>query len=371
MSMKGCRPIYYDRFRCIAGACKDSCCIGWEIDVDDEKREYYQSVSGELGERLRSCIDWQEGHFILQGKEERCPFLNTENLCDLIIGLGEESLCEICREHPRFYDWYDDYTEAGLGLCCEEAARLLLESEDKLVFMRDSYEDPEPWINVLFAARETAFTILQDRNCSVWERLYVFSVFTEELQDAIEFGSMDEAEETTQYYSENTCTDIIRAQDMNVQVNISEKSIYEMLLRLCEELEPIDETWPEMLRDLKAFMEDEERFACTSNRLIKEFSHLDFHYEHLTAYIVYRYFMKAREDSNIRSKGMLAVFGVLFIRLLDLFVLEKTGEITSDSRAWNAKMYSKEIEYSEDNLEKLENLFWQVDFETFFEIDEY
>ena len=29
-------PFYYKEFHCIADACKDSCCIGWEIDIDEE-----------------------------------------------------------------------------------------------------------------------------------------------------------------------------------------------------------------------------------------------------------------------------------------------------------------------------------------------
>ena len=41
-------------------------------------------------------------------------------------------LCDICREHPRFYEWYGEYKDAGVGLCCEEAVRLLLESEKAL-----------------------------------------------------------------------------------------------------------------------------------------------------------------------------------------------------------------------------------------------
>ena len=47
-----------------------------DFALDEEKKEYYRNVIGELGERLHTCIDWEEGHFILQGKEERCPFLN-------------------------------------------------------------------------------------------------------------------------------------------------------------------------------------------------------------------------------------------------------------------------------------------------------
>ena len=28
-------PDYYEKFSCIAGACEDTCCAGWEIDIDD------------------------------------------------------------------------------------------------------------------------------------------------------------------------------------------------------------------------------------------------------------------------------------------------------------------------------------------------
>ena len=29
-------PEYYEKFSCIASRCKDSCCAGWEIDIDEE-----------------------------------------------------------------------------------------------------------------------------------------------------------------------------------------------------------------------------------------------------------------------------------------------------------------------------------------------
>ena len=53
-------PDYYPTFRCIAGACKHSCCIGWEIDIDSETAELYKSVPGEFGKRLSENIDFDE-----------------------------------------------------------------------------------------------------------------------------------------------------------------------------------------------------------------------------------------------------------------------------------------------------------------------
>ena len=120
-------PDYYKEFRSIAGACRHSCCIGWEIDIDADSAARYAAAGGELGCRLQKHIDFTADppHFIL-GENERCPFLNSANLCDIYAQLGEQALCGICTDHPRFHNELPGRTETGLGLCCEEAARLIL-----------------------------------------------------------------------------------------------------------------------------------------------------------------------------------------------------------------------------------------------------
>lgn len=118
-----------DKFSCIADKCKHSCCIGWEIDIDDETYELYKNVEGDFGRRLMANIRTEGGcHSFILDDNERCPFLNDKNLCDIILNLGEEYLSDICNEHPRFYVNISECEyECGLGMCCEEAARLILE----------------------------------------------------------------------------------------------------------------------------------------------------------------------------------------------------------------------------------------------------
>ena len=41
-------PDYYEKFRCIGGACPDTCCAGWEVDIDEETAEYYLQQEGEF-----------------------------------------------------------------------------------------------------------------------------------------------------------------------------------------------------------------------------------------------------------------------------------------------------------------------------------
>jgi len=131
-------PDFYERFACRAGDCRHSCCRGWEIDVDSESDEYYKEVSGELGDKLRRSItrDGEGAHFALTG-DERCPFLRADGLCELIIELGEDALCDICALHPRFYEDLVDTELCGLGLSCEAVCALLLESGEPLRFLDD------------------------------------------------------------------------------------------------------------------------------------------------------------------------------------------------------------------------------------------
>lgn len=58
--MKLVKPSYYKEFKCIAGACTDTCCAGWEVDVDPKSYKYYKSVKGAFGKRLKSVMIPQE-----------------------------------------------------------------------------------------------------------------------------------------------------------------------------------------------------------------------------------------------------------------------------------------------------------------------
>lgn len=82
-------PTYFNEFACIGGACEDNCCIGWEVDIDDESLEVYNSVGGEFGDRLRRYMS-NENSFTL--KNNRCPFLNDKNLMRIFINIGEDKL---------------------------------------------------------------------------------------------------------------------------------------------------------------------------------------------------------------------------------------------------------------------------------------
>ena len=125
-------PDYYPAFHCIADKCRHTCCAGWEIDIDEDSLKKYQSMEDELGAFLRGHIDLKPVPHFRLAKGERCPLLRSDLLCELILQKGDSALCQICRDHPRFRNYWSDRVEIGLGLACEEAARVILSSNHPL-----------------------------------------------------------------------------------------------------------------------------------------------------------------------------------------------------------------------------------------------
>lgn len=143
-------PDFYRAFSCKASYCRHSCCRGWEIDVDEESAAYYRALPGRIGERLREALVQEDGvwHFRLT-PEGNCPFLRRDGLCRLIRELGEQSLCDICALHPRFYGELGGFEFCGLGLSCEKTCELLFSSSSPLRFRLDDAAEPVDFAGLL------------------------------------------------------------------------------------------------------------------------------------------------------------------------------------------------------------------------------
>ena len=149
--MKIVVPDYYTDFHCIAGACEHTCCAGWEVSIDAESMTRFRAVP-----EIAAEIEAGEPPCFHLTAEERCPFLKEDNLCRLIETYGEDILCQTCRDHPRFRNFWTGRTEMGLGLVCEEAARLILSrpAPMRLVTLSEDGDEPllpedEAWLMAL------------------------------------------------------------------------------------------------------------------------------------------------------------------------------------------------------------------------------
>ena len=173
--MKTYAPDYYNDFKCIADKCKNSCCIGWEIDIDDNTYKKYMSLNSPIGEKLRNNITTDIPHSFKLRENEKCPFLNENGLCELILTLGEDQLCDICALHPRYRNFYNTRTEIGLGLCCEAVGDIVLNKKTptRLIVIDDDGETdvPDEAEEEIIKLRDNVLDVVTDRSAPIKTRV--------------------------------------------------------------------------------------------------------------------------------------------------------------------------------------------------------
>ncbi len=316
--MKKFVPNYYSKFKCIADKCKHSCCVGWEIDIDEKSFDFYKTVGGEIGKKLKNNISIENGtpHFVL-GEKERCPFLLENGLCELFINLGEENLCEICTMHPRFVNYLSDREEIGLGLTCEEAARLILSEKEKFSLISSGKNQAEVLTDderEILNFRELCINTVTDRRKSIKERLNILLT----LSDYCAVPSLD-----IKYWAEKYL-----------------------------KLEMLDEAWGETLIKLKN-TENSLDFESVLSEFGTEF-------EQLAVYFIYRHLIKAAEDYLSAEYLQFAFISVFMIASVLALIKKEKGEISKLDLFDTARIYSSEIEYSDENIEALLDIFSEL-----------
>ena len=297
-------PEYYNSFKCIADKCMHSCCIGWEIDIDDETLELYKSINNDFGERILNSISIEDEtpHFLLS-TDERCPFLDQNNLCDIIKNLGHESLCQICSDHPRFRNFFSDRIEIGLGLCCEEACKIILTNMQKTNLIPIKYDNEEflnqEEINFL-KLRNDIFEILQNRNKKLDERISEIAHF--------------------------------------IGIEKSKKTFKEWI-NFYLSLENLDKNWNDRLKSILNNDKSCTNFCC-KNQIA---------FEQLIIYFIYRHLADGIYDDTLKIRISFSLHAAYMIK-----------NICADCNDINqiidiARQYSSEIEYSEENIERILN----------------
>ena len=165
---------YYDEFNCIADKCSHTCCAGWEMCIDKDSLTAYQNDCSSFSSALKNGIDFKKSKFKCD-KNKRCAFLNEKGLCEIIINLGKQSLCQVCRDHPRFRNFFDDRIELGLGFCCEQATRVILSHKSKIIpiLISDDGKDVALDFNqkYVLALREKALNTIQNETLPISKRI--------------------------------------------------------------------------------------------------------------------------------------------------------------------------------------------------------
>lgn len=360
-------PDYYKDFKCIDTNCKDSCCAGWEVDLDEKVTAYYRGVKGPFGKRLKKAMRFTRGkRFRLVNK--RCPFLNEKNLCDLYTELGEDKLCDTCTNYPRYMEEYGDLKEIGVAFSCEVASALILNHKDKVTFVMEENQDPITSYNDIdyemyegcYQARKKAIALAQDRNRTVKERYALVLSLGEEIQEAVYQEDYNKIKEIVEKYErKDEIDEIVNKMKKETLPYAKKQQIMLQYVEVYEPLEVINDSWVKLLSLMKSNLYAQKVTADQYENAVKEFeeSYEDFQldFEQLLVYYIYRYFLKVVYDENLHSKMALAVVSFLMLRDCDTaWWLSKDRCFDKEDQIEIFHRYSREIEHSDDNFYALE-----------------
>lgn len=366
------KPDYYNEFACLADQCEDTCCAGWQIVIDDASLEAYKKVEGEFGERLRSSIDWEEGTFH-QKDGRRCAFLNDDNLCDLYTALGEESLCTTCTNYPRHIEEFENIREYTLSVSCPEAARILLNKKEKVTFLEEEVEGEEEWEDFDFLfhsqlseARTVMLQILQSREMNIGLRAYLVWEMGRELQEYVDEDRLFFLDEIFEKYENEEMRERLQAEWEQLHSVQGAKQLYDASIRnymKLYQLEQLHDHWESHLEETedilyragsKAYWTLREEFE----KWMKEhFPDYEIWLEQLLVYFIQTYFCGAVYDGYIASKVKMSIVSVhMIFEMLMARWYRNEAFLDMEEVIQVVYEYSRELEHSDWNLEKIEQL---------------
>ena len=185
---QSCRmPDYYPHFACKGGACRATCCRGWDVSLPMD--EYFRLLGLDCSPGLRARLDGAF-HAADAPSPERyaqishnwlgdCPMQREDGLCALQCECGETVLPAVCRRYPRGARGLFD-RECACSNSCEAVLEMFWDREAPLGFVEGSdgglfpeaAPEPEPCRAQRYRAiRALCFGTMQNRSLGLAQRL--------------------------------------------------------------------------------------------------------------------------------------------------------------------------------------------------------
>ena len=283
-----------DDFQCLAASCPDSCCVGWDVVVDDDTAARYRRLNDPFGQTLCGRMQTDaDGDTVFALQDGRCPFLQADSLCEIWRRCGEKTLPLTCRRFPQIVQAYTDFTEICLSLSCPEAvSRTLTAGELCAPFPKTADNE----LRGLVVLRAEWVLFLSDAS--------------------VPFGTA-------------VCR-VLRDAANAQGVPLGERAPSDLAAFFArhKELETMGEDFPFCIQN-------PQPVPCIARQTAVN----------LCIYYLYRYVLQAISDGDVLSKVQMMFSALTFAAFapFDTFV--------------NVRLYSKEVEHSYENMEKLDAWF--------------
>jgi lysine-N-methylase len=194
---------YMAGFRCLGGACEDTCCAGWTVPIDEPTHRRLRVLAERdptaqqlLDEGIELTPDSSSFGRLKFGDSGRCGMLDQEGLCAIHARLGPDALFDVCTTYPRYYNEVDAELELFGTLSCPEVARLCLLQEGSLELVRlDDQEPPrklrnrldtdQPYYRPFLRVRAALTELLSAPDGTLSEKLFVLLWIGDKLSDVL------------------------------------------------------------------------------------------------------------------------------------------------------------------------------------------
>lgn len=297
---------FFSGFKCIANHCKHSCCTKWQIDIDKKSLKHYiniknkkpKGINSSFTQKLESGIDYDNASFKLE--KGRCAFLDSNNLCEIYTNLGENSLCQVCADHPRYRNFFSNKIELGISLACEVIASKVInfseKAEEIIIKKGISFRKFSKFEKEIIEFRQSIVEILQNR----------------EIDFRTKFDSI---------------SSLIKV-DQNKLYNLDIKNTL-------FSLEILDEKWKEKVSQI-----------CDVKSSINFIQKHSVNFEQLGVYFVYKHLPNSIDHLEMCSRTAFCMLSLLIIAN----ITEKQPKNDINTVIDIAREYSEEIEYNDENV---------------------
>ncbi|MEN8077386.1 flagellin lysine-N-methylase [Clostridioides difficile] len=384
-------PSYFEKFKCIGGECSDSCCIGWNIDIDKITfRKYFKVQDQEMKKMFQKNIQNNERcssedvdyGIVKLKKDKRCPFLDEKNYCVIHSNLGEDYLSNVCTCFPRVTNKVDETYEMLLDVACPEAARLILLREEGINFIGKEEALGKHIISAQIdtklkavqktplkyfkEVRDFCINIIQNRKFNLNERLYILGDFISNIEDVIDKDLNDISKFINSYnmrrvakeFNNDDINSLLGNDNMNyiIQMNFFMKML--KILKVDKEVESITfkNYTSDMLNGFK--IENEESISKNSEFYMKAFEEYNESFINKYSYIFENYIVNFifnntfpfNEVMSLFDSYMMLLIRVSFIRFYLVGMNLNNKDDNRENIVEFIQVFSKTIEHHKSYL---------------------
>ena len=355
----------YDKFRCVGGYCRDTCCIRDKLVLDNKTYFEYQRVIAKgdaFGRRMVACISERNGVASFRMRENgECPFLMRNHLCELQIRLGTDKVCQTCRDYPTFKKEYGNYCEVGCSFTCPEILRLILTHPQKFV-IRSRENDTVPvslahlnadFLSGLYPVRDYFLSLVQDPRLSLGQttaRLIDRAAKAQEIVKRKEYARLPEL--VAPYADGN---ELPPAPSEPFDPATRRKLICSVL-KLHEKMEY---RRPENLERIKGVEKElfargaAEKHLADERAFIHFMEERKYEYQKWLFYLLHRYLLDAVFDRRLLARVKFAVVSALLLFEEGLAVWIGKKDFTPLDQENLFRNYAREIEENPRNLSRI------------------